>query len=227
MAHFERIRAEQTLQQREDFNRTILATAMDGFFVLDFAADPGGAIVAVNDAFCRLIGYNREELHQMRMTDLEAEETPEDVAQHKARIMAAGADRFETRHRRKDGLEIQVEISVSKLAISSERVFGFVRDITERKRAERTKEAFLTLGTSSMSRERQWTRPKPFMAPRTSSGMALRDTGPVFARDRRKVGPGLRHRGRAASRGSGALRTGRADTPNAADHAGWAELDSA
>jgi PAS domain S-box-containing protein len=142
----ERIRAEQTLQQREDFNRTILATAMDGFFVLDFAADPGGAIVAVNDAFCRLIGYNREELHQMRMTDLEAEETPEDVAQHKARIMAAGADRFETRHRRKDGLEIQVEISVSKLAISSERVFGFVRDITERKRAERTKEAFLTLG---------------------------------------------------------------------------------
>ena len=132
----ERIRAEQTLQQREDFNRTILATAMDGFFVLDFAADPRGAIVAVNDAFCRLIGYNREELHQMRMTDLEAEETPEEVARHSARIIAAGADRFETRYRRKDGLEIQVEISVSRLAGSSERVFGFVRDITERKRVE-------------------------------------------------------------------------------------------
>ena len=52
--------------------------------------------------------------------------------------MAAGADRFETRHRRKDGEEIQVEISVSRLAGGSERVFGFVRDITERKRAEAT-----------------------------------------------------------------------------------------
>ena len=38
----ERIRAEQALQQREELNRAILATAMDGFFALDFAADPAG-----------------------------------------------------------------------------------------------------------------------------------------------------------------------------------------
>ena len=134
-------------RQREELNRTILATAMDGFFTLDFAADPGGAITEVNDAYCRLTGYSREELLQMRIADLEAKESPEEVARHKARIMAAGADRFETRHRRKDGQEIHVEISVSRLAGSSERVFGFVRDITERKRAEVTKEALLSLGT--------------------------------------------------------------------------------
>ena len=132
----ERIRTEQALQQREEINRTILAMAMDGFFALDFAVDPGGAIVDVNDAYCRLIGYSREELLHMRMADLEATESLEEVARHKAKILAAGADRFETRHRRKDGPEIQVEISVSRLAGGSERVFGFVRDITERKRAE-------------------------------------------------------------------------------------------
>jgi PAS domain S-box-containing protein len=132
----ERIRTEQALQQREEINRTILAMAMDGFFALDFAVDPGGMIVDVNDAYCRLIGYSREELLHMRMADLEATESPEDVVRHKVRILTAGADRFETRHRRKDGPEIQVEISVSRLAGGSERVFGFVRDITERKRAE-------------------------------------------------------------------------------------------
>ena len=132
----ERIRTEQALQQREDLHRTILATAMDGFFALDFTADPGGAIVDVNDAYCRLTGYSREELLQMRIADLEATESPEEVARHKVRILAAGTDRFETRHRRKDGPEIQVEISVSRLAGGNERVFGFVRDITERKRAE-------------------------------------------------------------------------------------------
>ena len=142
----ERIRTEQALQQRVELNRTILATAMDGFYALDFAADPRGAIVAVNDAYCRLLGYDREELVQMRIADLEAKETAEEVTRHKARIMATGADRFETRHWRKDGREVQVEISLSKLADSNERVFGFVRDITERKRAELLKETFLSLG---------------------------------------------------------------------------------
>ena len=103
---------------------------MDGFFTLDFAADPGGVLVEVNDAYCRLVGYSREELLQMKIADLEAAESPTEVARHKAVIMAAGADRFETLHRRKDGQEIHVEISVSRLTGSSERVFGFVRDIT-------------------------------------------------------------------------------------------------
>ncbi len=142
----ERIRTEQALQQHEALNRTIVTTAMDGFFTLDFATDPGGHLVEVNDAYCRLVGYSREELLQMRIADLEAAQCPEDVARHTAKIMATGSDRFETRHRRKDGVEIDVEVSVSRLAGTGERMFGFLRDITERKRAELMKEAFLSLG---------------------------------------------------------------------------------
>ena len=142
----DRIAAGQALQQREEFNRTILATAMDGFYALDLGADPRGQITEVNEAFCRLTGYRREELLQLRMADLEAIETPEAVAQHAARIIATGSDRFETRHRRKDGQDIEVEISASRLADSRERVFGFVRDITRRKRSELLEKAFLSLG---------------------------------------------------------------------------------
>jgi PAS domain S-box-containing protein len=94
----ERFRTEQALELREDLNRTILATAMDGFFTLDFSVDRGGAIVDVNDAYCRLVGYRRDELLQMRIADLEAAESSEEIARHKAKIMSTGADRFETRH---------------------------------------------------------------------------------------------------------------------------------
>ena len=72
----DRIRAEQALRQREELNRTVLATAMDGFYALDFATDPQGAITEVNEAFCRLTGYSREELLRMRMADLRGPRKP-------------------------------------------------------------------------------------------------------------------------------------------------------
>ena len=61
--------------------------------------------------------------------------------------MSSPGDRFETRHRRKDGQEIPIEISACRLGSGADRqILDFVRDITERKRAELTREAFLSLG---------------------------------------------------------------------------------
>ena len=131
-------RAEAARRQSEELNRAILATAMDGFLAVDFAADPQGAITDVNDAYCRMTGYSREELLRMRIADLEAQESPEEVARHKERILSGPGDRFETRHRRKDGQEIHVEISACRLAGGGQRIFDFVRDITERKKAQQS-----------------------------------------------------------------------------------------
>lgn len=143
----ERIQAEVALRQSEELNRTIVTTALDGFHAVDVAADPLGAITDVNDAYACLTGYSREELLQMRIADLEAKESPEEATRHLESIVASRADRFETRLCRKDGRKIDVEISASHLLGSNKQVFGFVRDITERKRADREKEAFVLLGT--------------------------------------------------------------------------------
>jgi PAS domain S-box-containing protein len=73
----------------------------------------------------------------MHFSDVEFNEsTPELVAQHAQRIIQSGSDRFETRHRRKDGRIIEVEIIATFLKLREPRVFAFMRDITERKRAE-------------------------------------------------------------------------------------------
>jgi PAS domain S-box-containing protein len=114
--------------------RTILATAMDGFWI----SDHEGRFIDVNDAACRHLGYSREELlGGMRIKDIEAAESPEDVAPHIRKIREVGHNRFETLHRRRDGTLVDTEVSVNYLDIGGGRFFVFIRDITERKKAER------------------------------------------------------------------------------------------
>ncbi len=119
-------------KQREEAYRTILRTAIDGFWIVDTE----GRFLDVNDAYCHLVGYGREELLTMRIQDVEAVERPEETAQRIQKIMKTGGDRFETRHRRKDGRILDIEVSANYLEVGDGRVFVFLRDITERKQAE-------------------------------------------------------------------------------------------
>jgi len=116
---------------RELEYKTILRTATDGFWLVDMQ----GHFLDVNAAYCSLIGYSYDELMNMAIQDIEVIEKPEDVAKRINKIMEIGSDRFETRHRRKDGRILEVEISVNYLPINNGRMCVFTRDITERKQA--------------------------------------------------------------------------------------------
>jgi hypothetical protein len=112
--------------------QTMIRTAMDGFWM----TDAKGKLLDVNDSYCALIGYSREELLAMSITDVEAIERPEETARHLGRVKQNGYDRFETRHRSKDGRIIEVEVSANFMDDEGGRFFVFLRDITERKQAE-------------------------------------------------------------------------------------------
>ncbi len=112
--------------------QSIIQASTDGFWVTDSA----GRILDVNDSICRMLGYTREELLQLSIREIEADESSEELAAHTRSLMEAGAAVFAARHRRKDGTIIDVEVSVQFLAVLGSRFFAFVRDITERKRAE-------------------------------------------------------------------------------------------
>jgi PAS domain S-box-containing protein len=72
----------------------------------------------------------------MGISDIEAVEGSSDVAAHIDRVIAGGSDHFETRHRRKDGSLMDVEVSVTFLP-EQDRFYSFVRDITGRKNIEK------------------------------------------------------------------------------------------
>ena len=124
--------AEMALRESEERHRSIIQTAMDGFWRVDMQ----GRLLEVNERYCRMSGYRAEELLTMRVTDLEAAETAEMTAAHFRKFVELGEDRFESLHRRKDGSIFDVEISVQYRPVDGGQLVVFLRDITDRKQAE-------------------------------------------------------------------------------------------
>lgn len=115
--------------------KAVLQTAMDGFTLVDIH----GKILDVNDAYCRMSGYSRCELLEMSIMDLDASMNADEINAQTDKIAAAGKDRFETRHRCKNGNIIDVEISCNAISGNDSGcvcICSFIRDITDRKQYE-------------------------------------------------------------------------------------------
>ena len=119
----------QVLEEQQQ----VLKTALDGFWVYD----EQGRLLEVNDATSQMSGYSREELLAMSISDLEAVESADVIASRIARVAAQGHERFESRHKCKDGRIVDVEVSLTHNPDVG-RFYAFVRDITDRKQAEAT-----------------------------------------------------------------------------------------
>lgn len=124
--------AEERLQQNESRVRSIIETAQDGFWVVDNL----GIIREVNETYSRMSGYSIEEIVGHAVGDFEVIETPEDTREHIRKVLSSGSDRFETVHRRKDGVRFDVEVSVRQSSRDTQEMFVFLHDITENKRAQ-------------------------------------------------------------------------------------------
>jgi PAS domain S-box-containing protein len=128
----------------------MLQAALDGFWV----TDGQGRFLEVNEAYCRMIGYSRSELLRMRIHDIEATEAFETTEQHIQQIIQTGSDRFETRHRHKDGTVIEVEASATHMTEDGGRFVVFLRDVTQRKlEAERLARTLADLQQSNRELE--------------------------------------------------------------------------
>lgn len=93
-------------------------------------------IIDLNDAACVLLGYTREELLKMRISNLVS---PEDIEKQKEDINSVKSNKFAIINRkikRKDGVFIETEIS--NRLMEGKGFFAIIRDITERKKAEET-----------------------------------------------------------------------------------------
>ncbi len=110
----------------------ILKTALNGFWI----TDARGNFLEVNDACCRILGYPRAELLSMAIADVEAVEGPLGVFRRIEVLQEKKTDHFISRHRRKDGTIVDVEVNASYHDIAGGQVVVFFQDVTERKRME-------------------------------------------------------------------------------------------
>ena len=132
----ERKQNEEVVRQEEKKYKIILQTTVDGFWLTDLH----GRILEVNDAYCRMSGYSEQELLSMHISQVEGNMGSYEVTSKIEDIIKKGFDRFDTKHRRKDGSLYDVEVSVQHLPIENGKLIIFLRDITMPKKAEREKE---------------------------------------------------------------------------------------
>ena len=121
--------------------RALFEQASDGIFV----ADLDGRYVDVNDAGCRMLGYSRDEIIGKTIMDLIRPEDVERLQINKSRMLKGSVEVGEWLLRHKEGTNLPVEVSAKFLPDG--RWQGFVRDISERKRAEKEQHLLAEVGS--------------------------------------------------------------------------------
>lgn len=126
----ERKKAEEALRKSEEKHRTYVENAPDGIFITDSEA----RYVDVNQAACRLTGYSKDELLNMRIMDLAPSDEPPEAFDSFEELKRNGKVHSEIAIQRKDGILIYA--SLDAVVLSDGRYMAFCSDITGRKKAE-------------------------------------------------------------------------------------------
>ncbi|WP_051390058.1 AAA family ATPase [Bradyrhizobium sp. Ec3.3] len=131
----ENSRLYRDLADREGKIRRLVDANIIGIFI----ADREGRILEANDAFLRILGYDREDvaLGRLHWTELSPPEWRERDLRTRALLDTTGiVPPFEKEYVRKDGSRVPVLIGATLFKQGGDEGVAFVLDLTERKRAE-------------------------------------------------------------------------------------------
>ena len=102
-------RAEAALAEEATRRRALFEQSKDGIVVVNVS----GETIEANRSFARMLGYRVEELLQLHIWDWEADMTRDQILEG-MRDLQFQPHTFETRHRRKDGTLVDVEVSTTR-----------------------------------------------------------------------------------------------------------------
>jgi PAS domain S-box-containing protein len=129
----ERKKQEQALADEATRRRVLVDQSLDGIVVLDVDAK----VVEANQRFADMLGYTLEEVYKLHTWDWDKQFPPEKILEMGRNVDEKGLH-LETKHTRKDGSVIDVDISISGIIYGGQKlIFCIQRDVTERNRAEK------------------------------------------------------------------------------------------
>jgi PAS domain S-box-containing protein len=102
-----------------------------------FIGDLTGRFFEANQTACDRLGYRKEELVGMSVSDIDSPEQAARVPERIAALRQMGSLSFETTHVRRDGSRIPVEMISTMIELGGQpAVLSIARDISDRKKAE-------------------------------------------------------------------------------------------
>lgn len=139
------IKTTKNLQNYINQLETILSTASDGIHI----HDDKGKIIIFSDSFASMLGYSRDEIYKLSIFDIDTHLTKSKIEENIESLKTQKII-FETKHTKKDGTLIDVEINAKTILLNKKPyIYSVSRDITQRKKHEanliRTKEHFAYL----------------------------------------------------------------------------------
>ncbi|MBD2158321.1 PAS domain S-box protein [Leptolyngbya sp. FACHB-16] len=130
-------RTERILREREQRFSTLFNGMEDWGLVYHLSPDGRpGRLIEVNDQACKKLGYSREELLSMAVSDIIVSAFV-DLAYSLKTLLENRRMMFESVHRHRDGHMIPCEVSATVFTLDGQlTVQSICRDITERRQAE-------------------------------------------------------------------------------------------
>ena len=126
------------LAEREAKIRRLVDANIIGIFIRSIQGEVDGPIIEANDAFLRIVGYDREDLisGRIRWANLSPSEWHDVDARAVAELKTTGiVSAYEKEYLRKDGSRVPVLVGAATLENGTDGV-AFVLDLSDRRRAE-------------------------------------------------------------------------------------------
>ena len=129
-----RKRTEKALLESEIKFRTVFEQAGDAIWIVDLDTY---SLLDFNNLAHESLGYTRDEFKNLKVSDIEAIETPEVVRKHIDHIAQKGLDDFESQHKTKEGKTKDVSLTGRTITLGGKK-FGVAisHDLTFRKQIE-------------------------------------------------------------------------------------------
>jgi PAS domain S-box-containing protein len=149
-AEVERRAIESALRESEERFRAVWEATSEAMAL----SDPDGTVVAVNPAYCALYGLTPEQVVGQSFAIIFPEEVRAAAVEQYHAVFAdpAPPPSYESRVQHADGSERFVEARADFIVRDGERVamISAIRDITERKRAERVQQDFIAMASHDL-----------------------------------------------------------------------------
>lgn len=126
--------ANDRIQKAETKFHALFEESLDGIALLDLKTQQ---FIEFNNKTLEMYGYNEEEFKQITPKDLDAIHDLEQIKRVQNNIIEKGWDRFDTKHKTKDGSILDISVNARKIELD-DKVLLYVafHDITERKIVE-------------------------------------------------------------------------------------------